>query len=512
MDLKRRFQWITIIMLLVPVSLLSFFVIMNIKRKGQEDIRQYEKEELHRIKTKIKSYVDIAYTAVDNNFKNAASRQYIEGYYEDRLTNIIDIAESTIIYYDTQVDSGRMTLEQAKREAAETIRMMRYDETKNGYIWINDNTHPYPTMIMNPARPDLEGRVLDDAEFETAMGIGENLFKAAVELCEEKKSGFIDYLGPDPHSGEIKADLPKISYVRIYRPWGWILGTGIYIDDAIRDAVEKSRTDVERMRYDNGTGYFYITDTTSPIPRIVLQPTAKQLEGKILDGKKFNCAMGTDKNMFAAMLEVAMKNGSGFVDYYWDKPSEKGVIEGVPKLSYVKLYEPLEWIIGTGVYLDDLQQTIDRKTRAINKQVNRIILETIGLLVVVLVLGGGFVIFIYQRYNSEDQEETPATETRKKPDPDENIDADASGKDEKKQPEKPSSADPAIIEAVRDINKVIIEEQTRLLAYNKALEASSKTGQKDFDELSGEIRKLLQEVKDTARDIKDSMDDSQKRE
>jgi methyl-accepting chemotaxis protein len=57
--------------------------------------------------------------------------------------------------------------------------------------------------------------------------------------------------------------------------------------------------------------------------------------------------------LFAEMARVCMSKGAGFVDYIWDKPGES---RPVPKISYVKMTGEWKWIIGTGIYVDDIEK------------------------------------------------------------------------------------------------------------------------------------------------------------
>ena len=73
--------------------------------------------------------------------------------------------------------------------------------------------------------------------------------------------------------------------------------------------------EIKNIRYDQGTGYIWINDTTLPYPKMIMHPTAPSLDGEVLDDPKYNVAFGTNKNLFQAFVEVCNENGEGFVDY-----------------------------------------------------------------------------------------------------------------------------------------------------------------------------------------------------
>jgi signal transduction histidine kinase len=117
---------------------------------------------------------------------------------------------------------GLLTREEAQAEAIENLRRLRYGPELKDYFWINDM---HPRIIMHPYRPDLEGKDISDY----ADPNGKRLFVEFVRVVRAKSAGYVDYewqWKDDP--GRI---VPKISFVKGFEPWGWIVGTGIYVED-----------------------------------------------------------------------------------------------------------------------------------------------------------------------------------------------------------------------------------------------------------------------------------------
>ena len=135
------------------------------------------------------------------------------------LKGVTEVAFNLLSVYEGRVKSGELTLEDAQKRVALRIKGLRYRGQE--YFWINDLG---PTMIMHPFKPELDGTDLRDF----ADPNGKHLFMEFVKVCKENKDGFVDYMWPKP--GESKP-VPKISYVKLFEPWGWIIGSGVYIDD-----------------------------------------------------------------------------------------------------------------------------------------------------------------------------------------------------------------------------------------------------------------------------------------
>jgi len=163
----------------------------------------------------------------------------------DNLTEIIDLAYTLVVEYDARVQKGEFTLEEAKKRAATRLRNMRYGN--NEYFWINDTKRPFPVTVMHPTAPQLEGKELSSEKFNKAtdfwLGVdgaqqsypdkNKNLFQAFVDVCEQSGSGFVSYVWTKPKAGggATTEVYPKISFVKLYKPWGWVIGTGLYVDD-----------------------------------------------------------------------------------------------------------------------------------------------------------------------------------------------------------------------------------------------------------------------------------------
>ena len=153
------------------------------------------------------------------------------------------------------------------------------------------------------------------------------------------------------------------------------------------EAQKRALSLLAKLRYDNEVGYFWVNDTSRPIPAMIMHPIKPELNGKKMDDPAYNCAMGKKQNLFLAFAEVCAKDGQGYVDYLWPKPNKKGEAEAQPKLSYVKQIEPWGWIVGTGVYIDSIDSAIAQKKEAaantFRKVTNNIVIVNLILLLVI---------------------------------------------------------------------------------------------------------------------------------
>lgn len=372
--------------ILTAVILMTSFIVFSMKQNVAREVKTIRQDEIAKVKTQLKNYVDIAYETINANIKEAHSKKHIIALYGPRLKNIIDIAFNFVKQAQKEVAEGKMSLAAAQKMAADNIKNIRYDKGQ-GYVWINDTTLPYPKMIMHPTVPALDGKVMDSPKFNCALGKKENLFTAFVESCNSNNGeAYVDYLWPKPTKNGLTKEQPKLSYVREVKDWNWLIGTGIYVDEVLPDIIEKTKNDIKKMRYNNGIGYFWINDTTLPYPKMIMHPVAPALDGKVMDSPKFNCALGRKENLFTAFVKSCKRNnGEAYVEYFWPKPTKNGLTKEQPKLSYVREYKPLHWIVGTGAYIDTIDAMVKRKTDSVNAQIKSMLMK-IGIIVAVVTL------------------------------------------------------------------------------------------------------------------------------
>lgn len=138
---------------------------------------------------------------------------------EAATKHIVEAAWGIAGYYGQQAAAGTMTAPQAQSAAREALRRLRYDG--GNYVWINDLE---PRMIMHPTNSALEGQNV--ADFRDPKGVA--IFAEAARIAQNQGEGALYYSWPKPGLTQPAA---KISYVKLYAPWGWVLGTGIYVDD-----------------------------------------------------------------------------------------------------------------------------------------------------------------------------------------------------------------------------------------------------------------------------------------
>ncbi|SCA57308.1 Methyl-accepting chemotaxis protein [Candidatus Terasakiella magnetica] len=138
---------------------------------------------------------------------------------EMQTQNLVGSVYSVLESLNKEVSKGHLTLEEAKMEAKEIVGAMRYGD--NDYFWLNDLDH---VVILHPIKPSLNGRNLEKLEDPN----GVRVYGEIVNRAKQDGEGYVSYHWPKPGSDK---PVSKLAFVKLYEPWGWVIGTGIYMDD-----------------------------------------------------------------------------------------------------------------------------------------------------------------------------------------------------------------------------------------------------------------------------------------
>lgn len=145
---------------------------------------------------------------------------------KDLIRELTAEAVSLIAEYEADERTGRSTRKEAQEDAITHIRDIRYGREGKDYFWITDLT---PRMLMHPYRKDLEGQDLSDFRDDNGLRV----FYEFARAVRQENEGYVEYLWQ--WKDDADRIVPKLSYVKRFDPWGWIIGTGIYLDDVEKE-------------------------------------------------------------------------------------------------------------------------------------------------------------------------------------------------------------------------------------------------------------------------------------
>lgn len=284
-------------------------------------------------------------------------------------------------------------------------------------------------------------------------------------------------------------------------------------DEAQRRALKR----ISNMRYDGGRGYFWL-HTGGERPVMLMHPLKPEMNGQDLSGtedlatiarvfwqnriwEKNDPGLGVKATqLFVEMNRVCARAGQGFVTYYWPKPGEDQSV-GYPKLSYVKLFKPWNWVVGTGYYVDDVDREVAAAREAGAAAARRAAAGMIGIGAALLAAGAGVTLLFVRR--SLAPLKAMAEHTERVAQGDLQVEFAAKSKDEVGAL---AASFGAMVHGLREIVQGIRERASALAAHAHELAASAEETSAASNEIAstaGEVASTVENMAEGARHVAD---------
>ncbi len=303
--------------------------------------------------------------------------QYMRNQTEKRLQDSIQgrvneaCAVAMNIYTENKDSKSR---DEIKKMIKDALRSIRFNRNRGYYFAFN--MEGIEELFAD--RPDMEGKNM----LAVQGAKGEYVVRDMIEIIRTRAEGFYSYAWSKP--GEMDAGHLKIAYVKYFEPYGWGIGTGEYVEDVEKEIQEEVLERISTVRFE-AEGYLFGSIYGG-------QPLFTN--GKITKGTKSVWELTDPKGIkiIQEQNRAAKEPGGGFVSYSWQKMDSEKLS---PKLSYVVGIPEWEWLIGAGVYLDTVDESILLKEKALYKA----FLKQAGLYFSVMVLMS-FLILLWTRYQT----------------------------------------------------------------------------------------------------------------
>jgi len=222
MKIKTKLPLFTSITVLLSIAFIAIFSIVSFRNRTIENIENYKVEELTKVKKQLKDIVNIAYDMINQSYENSSAKAIKETYGID-VNNTQDINVRALMFRIMNI-------------TLENLRVLRYGV--NGYIWINEIDPPY-IVKMHATNSSLE----EKGWVFKIPGTEINVYEEFADICNESGEGFLEYSFPKPGQ---TVQLPKMSFIKLFKPLGWVIGTGVYIDN-IETEVQKKTGELEQQ-------------------------------------------------------------------------------------------------------------------------------------------------------------------------------------------------------------------------------------------------------------------------
>ncbi len=335
--------------LFITVNKMYLLTDSNVKNFRTDVIFQKKKDLMDKgeiITNLIKSYYEkTSPQEMEKNVKNSLDQRM------DLLFNILN----------QTFDKTKSTLsdEELQENIKNIIKSAKYG--KSGYFWINDFNYK---MVMHPIKKSLTGKVFKNTPKVPFVQLAADALKKC--NCDHT---YIKYKFYNPATKKYEF---KVSLVRVFKPFNWIIGTGSYISD-ITPIVKKDALEAIKKTRFGKSGYFWVNDMNC---KMIMHPIKTNFDGKVFKN--------TPKVPFVSLgVEALSKSDKNyaFIKYKFYNPKTKLYEE---KLSIVNYFKPWGWVIGTGTYLQDVENTI-KQMESVQKKETKNALLTLAIVDVVVI-------------------------------------------------------------------------------------------------------------------------------
>ena len=474
MELHSKVHLTVLLLLIIALITPAFFSIREIQHSGMAQIEEI-REELGSLSQNLtKDAAEIVHSLLNGAVKEYSTPAYREEKFGRALQDVV----LTILHFAhmrvEQVTQGKLSLEEAQKHFLEELRTLRVGAPWK-YVWVQDSGEPFPRMVMHPIFGDLTGQVLDHPIFNTAGNKGLNVYLASIQAARNG-NGFIDHFFDKPRAdGTIAKNIPKLSFAGIIPEWNWIIGYGQFLDDE-REILQRNLLEVVRgLSFNGGRGHLWIAERSG---RILLHPDPAII-GRVSTPE-------SPLPLFEQAMTALGSSSAGFAQ-------QVNADDGKTAILYARTFMPFQWIIGAVLDTTPVNQAIARKEQRIQAFLHARIRRTGGFFLGMLLFSVLVVSRVLHSAPPQPEETSPVDAPPPNPAP--------------HPPSSPPEPSPGglpvkeMLEAVTQITRASLEEQTRLQAFRDTISAAGgrqESGAPHLDqrlrELEKQVRILLDEV------------------
>ncbi len=262
----------------------------------------------------------------------------------------------------------------------DALRAVRFNDGRGYYFAVSMDG----VEQLYPVKPEFEGK--DVIDLQDSMG--NFVIKEEMEVIRKNWSeGFVTHFWTQPEKDPARM-YSKISFVKYFEPLDWYFGAGDYLDDFDEEVKKEVLSDIVGHRYGIG-GYFFGSTLTGD--GLFTNGNISRGTGSIL-----NLTDPEGVKIIQEQLKAAENPDGGFVYYSWKKLSTE---VPTPKMSFVKAIPEWGWMLGAGVYLDTIEETLSNNKAVFIGELQKKIIRSVFVLAILFCM----VIFWTKRISNQIQ-------------------------------------------------------------------------------------------------------------
>lgn len=346
-------------------TLFAFFISTAYQYINFQKDKTHIKEEFTQLKKKeIQREVLSVYNLIEH--KEIMLEKALNDKIKERVYQAYNIAHSI---YNQNKDEK--TNEEIKHLIATELKNLKYENDKT-YFFINSNKGQ--AVLFNKNIELDNNKNVWNLQDEN----GDFIIQKQTKIALEKKEGFLinNFIKPDSIDNKLYS---KISFVKLFEPFDWHIGMGEYVDEIRENNQKEILNWISSIRFGKD-GYLFVNNFDK--------------KALVFDGKKLEIPIIYPNEYIFKMQQEQIKNSDGgFFSYKFKKLNTD---EEFDKIAFVKSYDKYSWIIGSGVYLDEMEDELKRKEAIFKETIQKQILLILSIFVLIL-----FVIYLISKHLSK---------------------------------------------------------------------------------------------------------------
>lgn len=365
-SLVSSFKKRSLLAVITTAILMSIMLITLEFHTFSKEAKQLEEEYIAEKKSKIKQEV----LRVTGYISKARSqtKQKAKKRIKKRTYNAHAIATNIFNKF-----KGELPEQKIKKIIIEALRPLQlFNNEGSFFIYSLDGV-----LQLHGLRPDKEGK----NHLNLINSQGQKVVKNLFSIVKKSNEGYLSYKHPSPKNKTLEKN--KITFVKYFKPFNWAIGTDDYLENMEKKLQKEMLNHIEKTKFEKNS-YIFVVDFDG---NILMNSSQKYLIGK-------NMSKLLDPNGLNIFLEEreAVKNPAGdFIYYVWNKPSSSNPSS---KISFIKGVQDWRWMIGTGLYIDDIQNIIQQQ----NEKLKNELIKKIAYIFFIVILSSIFIIYISNQF------------------------------------------------------------------------------------------------------------------
>ncbi|MFV2061659.1 MAG: cache domain-containing protein [Gammaproteobacteria bacterium] len=356
-DISKNMSLLAIVVtasiITLSVSYLEYLEFDKTVTKIESDYTESQKKILKQEVNKVVSYI---------KFNRSDIEQKTKARIKSRVYDAHKVATNIFKKF-----KGKLPNKEIKKLIVEALRPLRFFNN-DGYYFI---TNLQGINQLHALHPEYEGKNV----LKIKDSNGNYFVRDIRDLVLKSKEGFLTYKYLSFNNRD--SEQSKITFVKLFKPFNWFIGTGDYTDNIKSDIQKILINYIQQVRFGEN-GYIFVVKYDGTV---LMNPIQTNMIGKNV----WNIKDSNGVKFIQQGRKIVDNPEGGFIHYIWQKPSTAKL---APKVSYMKSIKDWQWMIGAGLYLDDIQSVImEQKTRLQSGIIKHIFLILfISLLVSIIVV------------------------------------------------------------------------------------------------------------------------------